>query len=221
MAREYTKKEKMEIKPVVILGAGGLGKVALDIFEQNNVPVFCFLDEDAKLHNTQIGEISIMGKPDDDGFLKYIGQKCDAFVAVDDVAYKKSLVDVLKERRKVMPTNAIHEKSAISPKASLGYGNLVAQGASLGFGTTIGHHCIVHANATIDYECTVEDFVQVGAGATINSGVTVEENVFIGSGVTIVSGIKIGKNARIAAGSVVMQEVKAGETVIGNPAKPI
>ena len=211
----------MELKPVIIIGAGGLGKVALDIFEENRTTVYCFLDEDKKLHNTEIGEVTVLGSPEDDGFLKYIGHKCDAFVAVDDLAYRKSLVDLLKERRKVMPANAIHKSAIISTQSSLGYGNLIAAKVTISTGVEIGHHCLVHANALIDYNSKVGDFTQIGAGSIVNSGVEVGEGAFIGSGVTIVSGVKIGDNARVGAGSVVVKSVGNGETVFGNPAVPV
>lgn len=211
----------MELKPVIIIGAKGLGKVALDIFQRNGAEVFCFLEEDKELHGTEIGEVSVMGSPEDDGFLKYIGHKCDAFVAIDDLSYKKSMVDLLKERRKVMPANAIHQDAVISQYASLGHGNLVTAKSVISAGVIIGDHCLIQPNSLIDYDSTIHNFVQIGAGSVINSNVIIEENAFIGSGATIVSGIKIGKNARVGAGSLVIQDVNEGETVFGNPAQAV
>jgi len=208
----------MELKPVIIIGAEGLGTVALDIFESNNTTVYCFLDDNEKLHNTEIGEVSVLGSPEDDGFLKYIGHKCDAFVAVEDISDRKSYVDLLKNRRKVMPANALHPSALISTKASLGHGNLIAAKVVVSTGAEIGHHCLIHANSLIDYNAKVADFVQIGAGSIINAGVEIAEGAFIGSGVTIVSGVKIGSNARIGAGSVVIKSVENNQTVFGNPA---
>jgi sugar O-acyltransferase (sialic acid O-acetyltransferase NeuD family) len=209
----------MEIKPVIILGAKGLGKAALEIFKRNEVVIYGFLDDDTKLHNTEIDYVSVLGRPDDDGFLKFIGQKCDAFVANDDNRYRKSLVKMLNERRKVMPINAIHPQATLATSAEIGYGNFINQGASIGAFCKIGSHCLIHSGAIIDYDTQLADFVQVGSGSQINSGVVIEEGAFIGSGVTVVSGIKIGANARVGAGSVVIEDVKTGATVFGNPAK--
>lgn len=61
--------------PVLIFGAGNLGKIALDIFNRNNVVVYGLLDDDKTLHNQEIGDVLILGDTDDDGFLKLIGQK--------------------------------------------------------------------------------------------------------------------------------------------------
>ncbi|MDJ1472097.1 acetyltransferase [Xanthocytophaga flava] len=207
--------------PVIIFGAKGLGRVALDIFQSNEVVVYGFLDDDKQLHNTEIMDISVLGDTDDDGFLKLIGKKCEAFIATDDNKLRKHLVEVLLEKRKIMPVNAIHKQAYIAPSASISHGNLISAGVIINSAASVGSHCILHANTVVDYETTLGDLVQVGTGSIIGSGVTIENGTFIGSGVTIVSGITIGKNARIGAGSVVIENVKAGATVFGNPAKVI
>jgi sugar O-acyltransferase (sialic acid O-acetyltransferase NeuD family) len=207
--------------PVIIFGAKGLGKVALDIFKSNHVMVYCFLDDDKSLHNTEIDDVAVMGSTDDDGYLKLIGKKCEAFVAVDENKYRKNLVNMLNERRHVMPVNAVHQKAYIAPTAHIGHGSLINAGAIINTEAKVGSHCIINTNATIDYEVQLGDFVQVGAGSIINGGVVIEEEAFIGSGVTVVSGVKIGKGARVGAGSVVIEDVPAKATVFGNPAQKV
>lgn len=205
-------------KPVIIFGAKGIGTAALEIFKSNHVVVYGFLEDDASLHGTQIDDVSILGKSDDHGFLKLIGQKCEAFIATDENAPRKKLVKMLMDSRKVMPTNAVHQAANISVSATIGHGNFINAGVIVGASSKVGQHCILNTNATIENNVNVGDYVQIGAGVVINSGVSIEEGAFIGSGVTIVSGIIIGKNARIGAGSVVVADVKAKETVFGNPA---
>ncbi|SDL80635.1 sugar O-acyltransferase, sialic acid O-acetyltransferase NeuD family [Catalinimonas alkaloidigena] len=207
-------------KPVIIFGASGLGKVALEIFESNGIVIYGFLDDDKALHGQQIGEVSVLGKTDDAGFLKLIGHKCEAFVAVDDNALRKGLVKMLNDKRHVMPTNAIHQRAYVAPSAYLGHGNLLSVGTTLNAFAKVGQHCILHANATLDYEVELGDFVQVGAGSTIGAGAKLENEVFVGAGAVILPGVTVGKGARIGAGSVVLADVAAKETVLGNPAQP-
>jgi FlaA1/EpsC-like NDP-sugar epimerase len=82
-------------KPVIILGAKGIAHPALEIFNSNQVIVFGLLDEDVKLHGTEINNIPVLGGTEDEGFLKLIGKKTEAFVAVDDTKYRKFLVELL------------------------------------------------------------------------------------------------------------------------------
>ncbi len=207
--------------PVIIFGANYIGREAKEIFESNGNVVYCFLDDAKKLHNTEIDTITVLGSTDDDGFLKLIGKKCEAFVAADDNKLRKNLVKMLQEVRKVQPVNAIHKTAHLPLSASIGHGNFINQGTLFGAGCTIGSHTIIQTGAIIGAEVTVGDFVQVGAGSIINAGVALGDEVFIGAGVTIVGGVDIGKGARIGAGSVVVAPVKAGETVFGNPAQAI
>jgi sugar O-acyltransferase (sialic acid O-acetyltransferase NeuD family) len=207
--------------PVIIFGANALGRAAKDIFETNEVVVYGFLDDNKKLHKTEIDEVVVLGDTDDDGFLKLIGKKCEAFIAVDDNKLRKNLVAMLKDERHVQPVNAIHSKSFVSRKAEIGHGNFIDFGSYLAPATKMGSYCLIHANVNVGVESILGDLVQVGAGSNINANVTIEDEVFIGSGVTVVSGVTIGKGARIGAGSVVVGPVKSGETVFGNPAQKV
>jgi sugar O-acyltransferase (sialic acid O-acetyltransferase NeuD family) len=207
--------------PVIIFGANHLGRAAKEIFESNQVVVYGFLDDDKKLHKTEIDSVVVLGATDDDGFLKLIGKKCEAFVAADDNKLRKNLVKMIQDVRHMQPVNAIHGQSIISKSSEMGHGNFVDIGVSIAPGAKVGSHCLINAKAMIGVEATLGDFVQVGSGSLINSGVKIGDEVFIGSGVTIVSGITIGKGARIGAGSVVVAAVNAGETVFGNPAQKI
>jgi sugar O-acyltransferase (sialic acid O-acetyltransferase NeuD family) len=207
--------------PVLIFGANFLGRAAKEVFEGNDNVVYGFLDDNKTLHNSEIDDVRVLGSTDDDGFLKLIGKKCEAFVAVDDNKLRKSLVTMIQEVRHVQPVNAVHSNAIIARSASVGHGNFIDVGVTVGAGATIASHCIINAKAVIGAESKISDFAQIGAGSIINPGVVVEEEAFIGSGVTVVSGITIGKGARVGAGSVVIAPVKAGETVFGNPAQKV
>ncbi len=203
--------------PVLILGAGKLGRLALDIFTSNNVLVYGFLDDDTKLHNSEISEVVVLGSTDDDSYLNIIGKKNEAFVAIEHKTAKEKAVKYLLDSRKSMPVNAIHNKAVVSEEAEIGHGILVAAGAVINPGAKIGNHSVILSNAVIDPQATIGEFVEIGTGAIINSGVEIGKGSFIGSGAIVVSGIKIGKNARIGAGTVVIEDVKDGKTVFGNP----
>jgi len=208
-------------QPVIIFGADGLGKLALEIFQSNGVVVYGLLDDDDSMAGTLIQEVPVLGKTGDQGFLKLIGKKCQAFVASNDKQLKKKLVAMLIENRKVMPLNAIHGTAYLSKTSSLGHGNLISAGALVNAHASLGNHGIIHAHATIEYGARLDNYVEIGAGSTVGAEVSIGEGVFIGAGATIVSGVNIGKNARIGAGSVVISEVGANETVFGNPAEKV
>jgi sugar O-acyltransferase (sialic acid O-acetyltransferase NeuD family) len=211
---------KME-NPVIILGANYLGRQAKEILEENGNVVFGFLDDNKKLHNTEIDNVTVLGSTEDETFLKLIGKKVDVAVALDENKVRKTLVTLLNEDYKAQPVNVISPSATIPSSTDMGHGNFVDHGVTFGPGSSIGNHCIIQTNAIIGTETKLGDFVQVGTASIINSGSEIEDEVFIGSGVTIVGGITIGKGARVGAGSVVVAPVKPGETVFGNPAQKV
>ena len=207
--------------PVLIFGAGSLGLTALDLFQRNNVVVYGFLDDNKDLHGQMFGDVSVLGETDDDGFLKLIGQKCEAFVAIGDSRVRKRLVKMLNERRKVQSVNAIHDTATVSALATIGHGNLTAARTVVNPYAEIGQHCILQSGAVLESRAKLGDYVQIGPGSIINSGVVIEDGAFVGAGVVVVAGVTIGKNARVGAGSVVVENVEANATLFGNPAKKI
>ena len=208
-------------QPVIVFGAKGLGKSALEIFNSNEIIVDGVLEDDASLHGSAIGEVPVLGATDDQGYLKLIGKKCQAFVADSDRKLRQETVKMLNNQRKVMPVNAIHERAYVSSSAEIGHGNFIDAGALINVQTKVGSHNIFHARCTVDAEAELADFIEVGVGSNIGAQVKIGKGAFIGSGCTIVAGINIGANARIGAGSVVIADVESNQTVFGNPAKKV
>lgn len=207
--------------PVIIFGAGSLGLQALDIFESNGVVVYGFLDDNKKLHGSDIGTVTVLGSTDDTGLTGMIGQKCEAFVAIGERVVREQIVETVTSDQKAMPVNAIHSKAAVSAMASIGHGNFIGANVVIDAAAQVGNHCIFEAGAILQAKAIVGDYVTFGAGSVIGNGVKIDRNVFIGSGVTVIAGVTIGENARVGAGSVVIQDVPAGKTVYGNPAVEI
>lgn len=208
-------------KPVIILGAAGVGRMALEIFNSHGIVVYGFLDDDKTLIGTEVLNIPVLGSTSDDGFLKLIGHKCEAFVASDNNAVRKSLVKMLNERMKVMPVNAIHKYARIAESVQVEHGIFINDSVVAGTNSRIGSHSMIHSGAIIGFDVNIGNYVQAGNGCVIGDGARIGNEVFIGAGAIIIQGITIGSGARIGAGSVVVREVKDNETLFGNPAKTV
>ena len=48
--------------------------MTVEIFESNDIMVYGYLDDNEALHGTTLGELSVLGQTDDQGFLKLIGK---------------------------------------------------------------------------------------------------------------------------------------------------
>src|SRR5690606_36893004 len=125
------------------------------IFDENGNTVYGFFDDEKTRHGGEIDAVSILASTDDDGFLKFIGRKCEAFVAFDDNPLRKSLVKMLHEKRHVQPVNCVHKTAIIPDVASIGHGNFIDMGVMMGAGASLGSHCLVHAGAVISSEAVL------------------------------------------------------------------
>jgi sugar O-acyltransferase (sialic acid O-acetyltransferase NeuD family) len=210
----------IEKKPVVIFGANDLGFAAKEIFDQNEVVTYCYLDDNEDLHREEFLDVSVQGATDDEAMLAMLGPDCNAFVAFDEISLVSTHVEDLKARG-VLISNAIHPDAKLATSLHFENGNFINAGAVLCQQVKIGSGNIIHTGALLDIGVQLGDYCQIGQGANVGRGVELGNEVFVGAGVTIVGGVKIGEGARIGAGSVVIKEVKAGQTVFGNPAEPV
>ncbi|XWN35179.1 MAG: acetyltransferase [Roseivirga sp.] len=208
-------------KPVIIFGAQGLGKVALEILQQNEVVVYGFLDDTPAFLGKEVNHVPVLGTTTDKTYLVLLGEHCEACVAVEPPSRQQRLVAMLREQRQVVPINAIHPAATVASSAVLGHGNLINAGVRLSADTTVGSHCLLHTQAVVEHGAVVKDFVQLGPGSIVGAETQIDEQVFVGAGATILAGIKIGVGASIGVGAVVLADVEPGATVLGNPAAPI
>ncbi|NML63977.1 acetyltransferase [Hymenobacter sp. RP-2-7] len=207
--------------PVIILGGQAVGTAALDAFLSNDVVVYCILDDDPKLHSTELLDVPVMGNTDDGELLKLLGKKCEVFVATDDAASRRSLTKMLHDEYEVVPVNSIHQRASVSTHAEVGHGIYVGPNAVIAATAKLGQGVLVGPNAVVEGRATMGDYAQLGTGAQIGVGASVGENAFVGAGAVVVAGVKVGDKARVGAGSVVVADVPKGQTVFGNPAKPV
>ena len=207
--------------PVIILGAQAVGTAALDAFLSNDVVVYCLLDDDPKLHSTELLDVPVMGNTDDGELLKLLGKKCEVFVATEDTASRRSLTKMLRDDYEVVPVNSIHQRASVSAHAELGHGNYVGPNAVVVATAKVGEGVLIGPNAVIEGQANVGDYAQIGSGAQLGVGATVGTGAFIGAGAVLVAGVKVGDKARVGAGSVVVADVPANQTVFGNPAKQV
>lgn len=203
---------------VVLIGAGGHGRVVLDILRAAEVyrPVG-FLDADPQLTGRKVGGLPVLGQLNLLPKLK--AQKVKGvIISIGDNRPRRQYFRKISDQGFAI-VNAIHPKSHISATARLGLNVVVAAGAIISTDAKIGNGVIVNTSAVIDHECVVGEAVHVCPSATLAGRVTVGDETFIGMGSNIIQCLKIGSHAVIGAGAVVLQDVPEGATVVGVPGR--
>src|SRR3569832_547673 len=93
-------------KPVIILGAQRLSKMALEILLKNGIIVYGFLDDDQATWKQTIHHVPVLGSTSEKRYWDLIGEKCEVFIAIENQGHRQRLATMLYEQNKVIPINA-------------------------------------------------------------------------------------------------------------------
>lgn len=206
---------------IVIVGAGGHGKVILNILQHDpDTKLVGFVDDDANSHHTMIDGFPVLGSIDSLPALTPRYQLDGAIIAIGDNRIRGELFGRMKEWRLTLKS-AIHPHAFIARDVKIGEGVVIAAGAIIGTGSRIGNNVIINTRAIIDHEDIIEDHVHISPGVTIAGKVVIGQYSHVGLGVTVVQDLTIGENATVGAGAVVLADIPANTTAVGVPARVI
>ena len=210
--KENMMREDRDPEQIVIIGAGGHGKVVADIVIQSGNWVKGFLDDAENIPNTIEG-IPVLGKIA--SYKKY--SDCKFIVAIGDAVIRKKIVNQLIG---VKWYTAIHPSAQLSNLGvTIGEGTVIMAQAVINSSAKIGMHCIINTSAVIEHDNYLENFIHVSPGAVLAGNVKVGENTHIGAGAVIRNNINIASDCIIGAGAIVVKDIRHQGTYTGVPAK--
>ena len=206
---------KINDKPIIILGSGGHAKVVADTLKLLGKQVLGFVTNDNDSLK-KILDINILG---DDSILdKYSNIDVDLANGIGSIPYDVTRWDVAKRMRNKdfrFPT-FIHPTAFISSDVSLDEGVQIMAGATIQTGTSIGMDTIINTAVAIDHDCSIGKNCHLAPGTVCSGGVSIKRGVHIGTGSVIIQNITIGKDTNIAAGSTLYKDVKSNITLFKN-----
>lgn len=198
-------------KSVVIIGAGGHGKVIADIVLNSGDLVIGFLDDGC--NEKSVCGFPVLGKISD--YVEY-KDNCMFVVAIGNAKIREKIVSELPD---VNWYTAIHPTAVISKiKTNIGCGTVIMANAVVNPGASIGKHCIINTSAVVEHDNIIEDYVHVSVGAKIAGTVYIGKRTWIGIGATAKNNISICNDCMIGAGGVVVKDILIPGTYIGVPA---
>ncbi len=207
------------LPPVVLLGAGGHGKVLLALLHALGREIRGVCDPQLAGKVESWNGVPVLGgdevldslDPHDVGLVNGIGQ-------VVGSSRRAQVFASLKARGFGFPV-LVHPSAWVAPDVNLGEGVQVMAGAIVQPGVTIEANSVVNSRASIDHDCIIGPDVHVAPGAVLCGGVRLAAGVFVGAGATIVQGLSIGEKAVVGAGATVVRDLSGGDLIIGSPAR--
>ncbi len=199
---------------LLIIGAGGHGKVIADIAEKNGYEDILFLDDSPE--SKSCGRHKVVGKSLD--ATTYRGAE---FVVAIGNTESRRRIQLFLEENGLRVVSLIHPAATVAPDVSVGAGTVVMAGAVVNPGAAIGRGCIVNTCSSVDHDCRIGNFVHISVGSHLAGTVTVGDGVMVGLGAVLVNNIKITDNVTIGAGAVVVNSISERGIYVGSPVRKI
>jgi sugar O-acyltransferase (sialic acid O-acetyltransferase NeuD family) len=217
------KTPRADIQRVVIIGAGGHGREALDVVDALNrqrrryEPLGFVVEEGFGAAGAMVNELPILG-----GF-DWLGAHAAEVVTVCAVGAPEVRLRLAEKARAAGARfcTLVHPSVSRTRHVTLGEGVVIAAGAALTNRIQIGHHVHVNLHCSISHDCVIGDYAYLAPGARATGRVTLGEGCYVGAGAIIADGRKVGAWSTVGAGAVVIDDVPVNATVVGVPARVI
>lgn len=197
---------------LVIIGAGGHGKVVADIALKNKYTDIVFVDDHVKglcMGFPIAGTVAGL-KTFDDG-------KTDFVIGIGNNAVRK----LIAEQNSVNWVSLIHPAASIATQVTVGSGTVIMACAVVNPCTSIGSHCIINSGAVVEHDNVLADFVHISPNAVLGGTVRLGEGTHIGIGATVKNNIHVCENCVIGAGAVVIKDITTSGVYVGIPARKL
>lgn len=197
---------------LIVVGAGGHGKVIADNALKNGYTDICFVDDHA---TGECMGFSIIGVCEE--LPKLNDGKTDFVIGIGNNAIRKKIAQVYD----VNWVSLIHPSAQIAVNVSVGRGTVVMAGAVVNACAMIGEHCIINTSAVIEHDNVLEDYVHISPKAALGGTVHIGTGTHVGIGATVINNIEICADCVIGAGAAVIRKIVESGTYVGVPARKI
>ncbi|MFC4622263.1 acetyltransferase [Comamonas nitrativorans] len=207
-------------KKLIIVGAGGLGRIVHDVLSQDEevthkYTLAGFLDTRADPELPAELQGNVLGSP-----LTYRPQADEVFIpAVGDPKWRKNLLEPLIQQGASFYSYT--HQASIAARARIGQGVFLTPGAVISTDCEIGDYSYIDTYVILGHDVKIGPHCMIGAMSFLAGGVRVEDGVALHPRTTVAKGVTLGQGCTVGIGSVVVKNVPSQATVFGNPARVI
>lgn len=212
----------MDLRQVVVIGAGGHAKEVCSYIEGLNISLVGLIDDNKPpgpyAGSSILGDFKTLGKLLEDG-----ASPIGYLTAVGDNNSRQFLVDRAASLGAglLAPWTLIHARAHVGTGVTVGVGTCLAPGSIVTTDASIGRHCILNVNVSVSHDAIVGDFCNLNPGAVICGDVSLGQGCYVGAGAIVKEKVSVGEGTVIGAGAVVVRDIPPGVTAVGVPARVI
>lgn len=193
---------------LIIIGAGGHGKVLADNALKNGYENICFIDDSA---TGEVIGFPIVGTSAD--IMNLNDGKTDFVIGIGNNTVRKTIA----EQYNVNWVSMIHPSAQIAIDVRIGKGTIVMANSVINACTTIGNHCIINTGAIVEHDNVIENYVHISPNVALGGTVRIGSLTHMGISATVKNDIEICSDCTIGAGAVVVKSIKEPGTYVGVP----
>lgn len=188
------------MEKLLIVGAGGLGRMVLEIASKKYN--CCFID-DGFDYGYKVCGTEVVGKVKD---LKNLRVRFENLVvAIGNNKIRESIALTAKELNYNTPS-IISSHAYVSRFCNIGEGSIVFPYVCIQNGAKVGNFVVISSLVEIHHDCELGNYILVYPNSTIRTFAKIGDKVKIGSNVSIGNNIIIQDNEEIYDGSIVINK---------------
>ena len=195
---------------LVIVGAGGHGKVIADNALKNGYTNICYIDDHAK---GDVMGFPIIGTSAEIERLN--DGSTDFIIGIGNNAVRKKIAETYD----VNWVTLVHPSAQIAVNVSIDKGTVVMAGAVINVCATVGKHCIINTCAIVEHDNVIEDYAHISPNVALGGTVFIGKSTHMGIGASICNNVSICGDCMIGAGAVVVRSITEPGVYIGVPAR--
>jgi sugar O-acyltransferase (sialic acid O-acetyltransferase NeuD family) len=206
---EYEDNPTPAPRPLVIVGAGGLGReIAVLVAQLNEAggawDLRGFYDDRAAATPT-VGGLPYLGTVAD---LNATASPLAVAIAVGSSASRAAVVARLTSPHLSFPA-LVHPQVALRPtqRVALGEGCLIQRGCILTCDITLGRFVLLNLGCTLGHDSVLEDFCSLMPHANVGGGAHLGAGVYLGTNATVIHQVRVGADTTVGAGAVAAKPI--------------
>ena len=193
---------------LIIIGAGGHGKVIADAALKNGYTNICCVDDNA---TGDVMGFPIIGTTADVECLN--DGNTDFVIGIGNNAIRKTIAEI----HNVNWVSIVHPSAQIGFDAEIGKGTVVMANAVINVCAKIGEHCIINTGAIVEHDNVIENYAHISPNVALGGIVRIGSLTHVGIGATVKNNTEICSDCTIGAGAVVIKSIKEPGTYVGVP----
>ena len=210
------------MRSIVIVGAGGHGKVVADIVErQGRYSIAGWVDSGREPGERHCG-YAVLGPVEDLPDLAARYPVAGALLALGDNGARRAMAERLaREVPDLAFVTAVHPSAAVGKGARLGQGTVVMAQAVVNSDAVVGAHCILNTASSLDHDCRMDDFASLAPGVAVGGDASIGTCAAVSIGATVLHGVSVGAHTVVGAGAVVIRDLPGHCVAYGVPARMV